>query len=79
MAKLIYGWQTINIKSYRQSNLRISTICYLRYKDLNETKAPFSHCCVEQKCLKTFLPDTIYKRNKLQSFRKCLRLTLVFV
>ena len=43
----------IYIRSYHQSDLPISMICYLYYKDLNETKVSISHCCVEQKSSKT--------------------------
>ena len=48
MGKLCY------LRSYHQSDLSISMICYLHYKDLCETNVSFSHCCVEQKSSKTF-------------------------
>ena len=38
-------------------------ICYLHYKDLNENKVSFSHCCVEQKSSKTLSYRTEW--NKL--------------
>ena len=52
MGKLFY------LRSYHQSDLSISMICYLHYKDLCETNVSFSHCCVEQKSSKTFFYRT---------------------
>ena len=43
----------IYTRSYNQSDLPISMICYLHYKDLNESKVSFSNCCVERKSSKT--------------------------
>ena len=62
---LVYWWMenyifrtsmknfAIYLRSYHQSGLPISMICYLHCKDLTAIKVSFSHCCVERKSSKT--------------------------
>ena len=56
----------IYARSYHQSDLPIPMICYLHYKDLNETKVFFQllHCRTEI-FKNSFLPYMINEWNKL--------------